>query len=54
MFRISSKSNFGADKLNQKWFMDETGFFISAEKVYLAPIIGCYGGMRFLEIYNHS
>ena len=37
--------DFHADKPNQKWLTDITEFAISAEKIYLSPIVDCFDGM---------
>ena len=39
------KRRFGADKPNELWITDVTGFRIPAGKVYLSPIVDCFDGM---------
>ena len=39
------KHHFHADKPNELWIADVTGFRIPAGKAYLSPIAGCSGGM---------
>lgn len=37
--------NFHADAPNTKWLTDITEFSIPAGKVYLSPIVDCFGGL---------
>ncbi len=37
--------DFHAEKPNEKWLTDITGFAIPAGKVYLSPIVDCFDGM---------
>ena len=39
------KHRFGADKPNELWITDVTELHIPAGKVYLSPIVNCFGGM---------
>ena len=39
------KHRFGADKPNELWIADVTGFRIPAGKAYLSPIVDCFDGM---------
>ena len=37
--------NFSASKPNEKWITDITEFAIPAGKIYLSPIVDCFGGL---------